>query len=75
MPRRPRICPAETCFHVINRAVARLTLFEKQEDYEAFERVLALAHGQEKVSGMNGTAGVYLLQCLRIGSIDTEEKI
>jgi putative transposase len=29
---------------VINRAVARLTLFEKQEDYEAFERVLRLAH-------------------------------
>jgi len=25
---------------VLNRAVARLTLFEKQEDYEAFERVL-----------------------------------
>ena len=44
MPRRPRICPAGTCFHVINRALARLTLFEKQEDYEAFERVLALAH-------------------------------
>ena len=44
MPRRPRNCPAGTCFHVINRAVARLTLFEKQEDYEAFERVLKLAH-------------------------------
>ena len=44
MPRRPRICPAGTCFHVINRGVARLTLFEKEEDYEAFERVLALAH-------------------------------
>lgn len=40
MPRRPRICPAEFCFHVLNRAVVRLTLFEKQEDYEAFERVL-----------------------------------
>jgi putative transposase len=44
MPRRPRVCPAGTCFHVINRAVARLTLFEKAEDYEAFERVLELAH-------------------------------
>ena len=44
MPRRPRICPTGTCFHVINRAVARLTLFEKQADYEAFERVLKLAH-------------------------------
>ena len=40
MPRRPRICPGGTCFHVINRAVARLTLFEKEADYIAFERVL-----------------------------------
>jgi putative transposase len=39
MSRRPRICPAKTCFHVLNRAVARLTLFEKPEDDEAFERV------------------------------------
>ena len=31
------------CFHVLNRAVARLTLFEKPEDYEAFERVLVEA--------------------------------
>ncbi len=44
MPRRPRICPAGICFHVINRAVARLPLFEKEADYEAFERVLALAY-------------------------------
>jgi len=43
MPRRPRVCPAGVCFHVLNRAVARLPLFEKQEDYEAFERVLAEA--------------------------------
>jgi putative transposase len=40
MPRRPRICPAKTCFHVLNRAVARLPLFEKEADYDAFERVL-----------------------------------
>ncbi len=40
MPRRPRICPANTCFHVLNRAVARLPLFEKPGDYEAFQRVL-----------------------------------
>jgi len=43
MPRRPRICPAGVCFHVLNRAVARLRLFEKREDYEAFERVLSEA--------------------------------
>ena len=44
MPRRPRICPAGTCFHVINRSVARLTLFEKQQDYEAFLEVLELTY-------------------------------
>jgi putative transposase len=49
MPRRPRICPAGMCFHVLNRAVARLTLFEKQEDYEAFERVLEEAIVRERL--------------------------
>jgi len=44
MPRRLRLCATGTCFHVINRTAARLTLFEKQEDYEALERVLKLAH-------------------------------
>jgi putative transposase len=27
-------------FHVVNRSVARLTLFEKPEDYQAFYRIL-----------------------------------
>jgi len=31
-------------YHALNRAVARLPLFEKEADYEAFERVLAEAH-------------------------------
>jgi putative transposase len=47
MPRRPRICPAGVCFHVLNRAVARLPLFEKDEDYLAFERVLQEAFERE----------------------------
>ena len=47
MPRRPRICPAGVCFHVLNRAVARLPLFEKPEDYEAFERVLKEAFDRQ----------------------------
>ena len=47
MARRPRVCPAKTCFHVLNRAVARLTLFEKAEYYEAFERVLVKAVAKE----------------------------
>jgi putative transposase len=40
MARRRRICPAGDVFHVLNRAVARLTIFEKPEDYNAFLRVL-----------------------------------
>ena len=40
MPRIKRICPAGDVFHVLNRAVARLTIFEKDWDYDAFMRVL-----------------------------------
>ena len=40
MPRRPRYCPAGICYHVLNRAVARLPLFESAADYEAFTDVL-----------------------------------
>ena len=49
MPRRPRICPAGTVFHCLNRAVARLTLFEKEEDYLAFERVMEEAWCREPI--------------------------
>ena len=49
MPRRPRVCPAGTCFHVLNRAVARLPLFEKPEDYHAFDRVIAEAFARERL--------------------------
>lgn len=40
MPRTKRVCPAGECFHVLNRGVARLTIFEKADDYEAFLRVV-----------------------------------
>jgi len=40
MPRPKRVCPAGEVFHVLNRAVARLTIFEKPDDYAAFLRVL-----------------------------------
>ncbi|MEZ6040209.1 MAG: hypothetical protein R3C20_06870 [Planctomycetaceae bacterium] len=35
MARTKRICPAGEVFHILNRAVARLTIFEKPEDYAA----------------------------------------
>ena len=40
MPRTRRVCPANEVFHVLNRAVARMTIFEKPDDYDAFLRVL-----------------------------------
>ncbi len=40
MPRRPRVAPGGLVYHCLNRGVARLALFEKREDYAAFERVL-----------------------------------
>ena len=43
MPRRPRIAPGGFVYHALNRAVARLPLFEKDGDYEAFERVVVEA--------------------------------
>ena len=43
MPRKARVAPGGMVYHALNRAVARLTLFEKNGDYEAFERVMAEA--------------------------------
>jgi putative transposase len=40
MPRRIRLCPQGEVFHVLNRAVARLTIFEKPEDYDSFLQVI-----------------------------------
>ena len=47
MPRRARSIQGDLLYHVLNRANARITLFEKDEDYAAFERVLDEAHARE----------------------------
>jgi len=44
MPRRPRRSTGEIAYHVLNRRVGRLELFEKPADYSAFEKILAEAH-------------------------------
>ena len=44
MPRSARNTPGGIVYHALNRAVARLILFEKEADYEAFERALHEAH-------------------------------
>jgi putative transposase len=43
MPRGARYAPGGMIYHALNRAVARLPLFQKDADFEAFEHVLALA--------------------------------
>jgi putative transposase len=39
-PRRARIAPGEIIYHALNRANGRSQLFDKPEDYAAFERIM-----------------------------------
>lgn len=41
MPRSPRADEAGGLYHALNRANLRATIFRKEEDYAAFERVVA----------------------------------
>ena len=43
MPRRLRFASGGYVYHVLNRAVARATLFDKSTDYLAFEKILCEA--------------------------------
>ncbi|HEX4794920.1 MAG TPA: hypothetical protein VH370_14060 [Humisphaera sp.] len=43
MPRSLRKAPGGVVFHVLNRGVGRRSIFEKDQDYAAFERVMAHA--------------------------------
>jgi hypothetical protein len=43
MPRRARIAPGEIIYHALNRANGRSQLFDKFEDYAAFERIMVAA--------------------------------
>ena len=40
MPRPARFCPGGFVYHVLNRGVGRRTLFDKDGDFLAFERVM-----------------------------------
>ena len=43
MPRRARIAPGEIIYHALNRVNGRSQLFDKPEDYVAFERIMVAA--------------------------------
>lgn len=58
MGRAPRSAMGNIIYHAINRANGRVSIFQKDKDYEAFEQVLVEAkkkfpiRGTEKVSGI-----------------------
>jgi putative transposase len=49
MSRRPRIAPGGLDYHALNRAVARLPLFQKDGDYLAFLEVLREAQERHPI--------------------------
>ena len=51
MDRPKRSAKGGLVYHVWNRANARMTIFEKDEDYEAFERIVgeALARTEMRI--------------------------
>jgi hypothetical protein len=54
MPRRARIAPGEIIYHALNRANGRSQLFDKPEDYAAFERIMVAAMRRSRM-GERGT--------------------
>ena len=63
MPRRPRLAAGDLAYHVLNRRVGRLALFEKPADYAAFGGkkngdILVFCVGYR-----NKTAGFILVYC------------
>ena len=49
MPRRPRLAAGGLVYHVLNRRVGRLPLFETAGDYSAFEQILEEAHARSRI--------------------------
>jgi putative transposase len=49
MPRRPRLAAGALAYHVLNRRVGRLSLFEEPADYITFEKILAEAHANSGI--------------------------
>jgi len=43
MPRPPRITEGNIVYHILNRANARMRIFEKEKDYLAFEKIITEA--------------------------------
>lgn len=48
MSRLARVDVGESVYHVINRAIGRMQIFETLEDYALFEELLTMRNGDEK---------------------------
>jgi REP-associated tyrosine transposase len=61
MPRRPRCNTGGYVYHALNRAVGRATLFHKEGDYAAFEKVLRQAKDWQPIRllAYGGSGAVY----------------
>ena len=57
MPRSARELPGDVVYYVLNRAVARLAIFEQAGDYAAFVKVLGEAHRRQEAARAKGDAG------------------
>ncbi len=58
MPRRARLATGGIVYHVLNRRVSRLPLFQKPADYSGFETILAEAYHRTGVRiAMNAASG------------------
>ena len=51
MPRTARAAPGGTVFHVLNRGVGRMALFEKDAEQLVRNQLLAEAEGLEDATG------------------------
>ena len=74
MGRAKRAAKGGVVYHVLNRANARMTIFEKDEDYEAFERIVeeAAAAGVRTVwmqPGAESAAAIEKAKALGLGVI------
>ena len=49
MPRRARVAPGGLVYHVLNRSVGRMTLFRRDADFQAFNRLILEAHQRHPV--------------------------
>ncbi len=62
MPRTARVTPGGMVFHVLNRAVGRRRLFDKEGDYDAFERIIAETLDKCPAGGPDAALGVWVAE-------------